>query len=95
MLPPDWSLNRRLHAIIRLYAIKIKILGLSRQIANRMSVSGHCPQYRMIDHQLTIVVEIMVHADLKEGKQAKADFTHDFPAALVHNFLNLRKVLVK
>ena len=48
----------------------------------------------MIYHQLTIIVKIVIHANFKEGQQAKIDFTHDLPAALIHDFLNLSEVLI-
>ena len=75
--------------------IKIKITRLCRQFPKGMPVTGNRLDDRVIHHLLTIVIEIVIHADLQEGQQAKADFSNKLPALLINDFFDLFQIILE
>ena len=80
--------------LFRLSRIEICLFRSVRKIRKRLPVTRHCPQDRVTEDSLLVVIEVMVHADLQEGKQPETDLADNPPAMPVCQFLDLCQVLL-
>ena len=81
-------------SVFRPQRVEIDLVRPGREIRQGLPVTGHGPQHRVAEDPFLVVVEVMVHADLQEGKQSEANLMDNPPAVPVRHLLHPGQVLL-